>query len=336
MRYRPFGRVGWQVSEIGYGMWGMGSWSGSDDQESLASLQRSIDLGCNFFDTAWVYGDGRSEKLLGQVVRSHSDTRLYIATKVPPKNKAWPAPPNSTVDDCYPPDHITEFVEKSLKNLCLESVDLIQLHTWNDNWVEDARIPRTLEKLKASGKIRAAGISLNRWQPWNGVKAVRAGIVDSVQVVYNIFDQNPEDELFPACREKNVAVIARVPFDEGSLTGTLTASSKWPSGDWRNNYFSGENLRETLKRIDAVRALLPSGMTLPELALRFILSNLDVATVIPGMRKTRNVETNLDTSDRGVLPAALLAELRKHRWERKLDSTAAKLKKKLLSFLPGR
>jgi aryl-alcohol dehydrogenase-like predicted oxidoreductase len=319
MKHRPFGRTGWQVSDVGYGMWGMGAWSGSEDNESLDSLQRAIDLGCNFFDTAWVYGDGRSEKLLGRILGANSAKKLYVASKVPPKNRAWPAADNSTVDDCYPPDHITEYIEKSLKNLGLETLDLIQLHTWNDNWVEDSQIPATLEKLKTSGKVSAAGISLNRWQPWNGVKAVRAGFVDSIQVVYNIFDQNPEDQLFPACRETNVAVIARVPFDEGSLTGTLTAMSRWPAGDWRNNYFSGENLRNTLHRVDALKPLLRDGLTLPELALRFILTNPDVATTIPGMRKARNVEANLAASNRGPLSADLLGQLRHHRWDRMLS-----------------
>jgi len=336
MRLRTFGRTNWQVTDIGYGMWGMGAWSGSDDTESRISLERSIDLGCNFFDTAWVYGDGRSEKLLGQVVRANPGKKLYVATKVPPKNKAWPAPPDSTLDDCYPPAHITEYVEKSLRNLGLASLDLIQLHSWDDNWTSDPRIPDLFEKLKSSGKVRATGISLNRWQPWNGIKAVRAGLVDSVQVVYNIFDQNPEQELFPACRESNVAIIARVPFDEGSLTGALAPSSRWPSGDWRNNYFSPENLRETLRRVDALKTLLPTGMTLPELALRFILSNPDVSTTIPGMRKLKNVEANLTASDLGPLSTDLLALLRAHRWERELtpETFAHKVKRRLASFLP--
>jgi aryl-alcohol dehydrogenase-like predicted oxidoreductase len=345
MRYREFGRTGWEVSEIGYGMWGLGAWSGSEDSESLGSLQRAIDLGCNFFDTAWVYGNGHSEKLLGQVLRVNSGKKIFVATKVPPKNRSWPAPAHSTLDENYPPEHITEYVDKSLRNLGLQSLDLIQLHTWNDSWLADARIGPAIEKLKTTGKLRAVGISLNRWQPWNGLKAVRAGLVDAVQVVYNIFDQNPEDELFPACSEKNVAVIARVPFDEGSLTGTLTASSKWAEGDWRNSYFSGGKLQQTLERVDALKPLLRETshgtiaknkgphdapafvrMTLPELALRFILSNPDVSTTIPEMRKTRNVEANLAVSERGALsehtPAYLssdlLAELRRHRWERKL------------------
>jgi aryl-alcohol dehydrogenase-like predicted oxidoreductase len=316
MRLRPFARTGWQVSDIGYGMWGLGAWSGSDDNESLRSLERSIELGCNFFDTAWVYGDGRSEKLLGQVVRANSGRKLYVASKVPPKNRAWPAAPGSTVDDSYPPAHITEYVEKSLRNLGLECLDLMQLHTWNDNWVSDGRIPATFEKLKSAGKVRAVGISLNRWQPSNGVRAVRAGLIDSVQVVYNIFDQNPQDQLFPACRQQQVAIIARVPLDEGGLTGTLTRESRWPAGDWRNSYFTPPNLGETLRRVEALEKILPPDMTLPELALRFILSSPDVATTIPGMRKRKNVEANLACSELGPLAPGLLAELRAHRWVR--------------------
>ena len=337
MNYRRFGRTGWQVSDIGYGMWGMGAWTGSDDAESLAALQRSIDLGCNFFDTAWVYGNGHSEKLLGEVLRKNSGKKLYVATKVPPKNREWPARASATVDESYPPAHIEEYVGKSLQNLGLDSIDLIQLHTWQDSWLSDARLIAALEKLKTAGKVRAVGISLNRWEPFNGVKAVRAGIVDSVQVVYNIFDQNPEDELFPACREKDVAVIARVPFDEGSLTGTLTLDSKWPQGDWRNIYFSAAKLPETLARVDALKPLLRDGITLPELALRFILSNSDVATTIPGMRKIHNVEANIAASGKAALPADLVAELRKHRWVRDLHYPPQnKLKELIKRFLPGR
>ena len=335
MQYRRFGRTGWQTSEIGYGMWGMGAWTGSDDSESLAALERSVELGCNFFDTAWVYGDGRSETLLGRIVRRNPAKKLYLASKVPPKNRAWPAADRHTVDDCYPPAHITEYVEKSLKNLGVETIDLIQLHTWNDDWAGDPRLPEVFERLKTSGKVRAAGISLNRWQPANGIEAVRAGFIDSVQVVYNIFDQNPEDQLFPACRERDVAVIARVPFDEGSLTGTLTPASRWPAGDWRNGYFSPENLRNTLARVAALAPLLPESVTLPELALRFILANAHVATVIPGMRKQRNVEANLASSDRGALSADLVTALRTHRWDRKLapESLSARAKRKLAGLL---
>src|SRR6267154_1959691 len=316
MNYRRFGRTGWQVSDIGYGMWGMGAWTGSDDAESLAALQRSIDLGCNFFDTAWVYGNGHSEKLLGEVLRKNSGKKLYVATKVPPKNREWPARASATVDESYPPAHIEEYVGKSVQNLGLDSLDLIQLHTWQDKWLSDTRLIAALEKLKSSGKVRAVGISLNRWEPFNGVKAVRAGIVDAVQVVYNIFDQNPEDELFPACREKDVAVIARVPFDEGSLTGSLTLDSKWPKGDWRNTYFVAENLKSTVEHVEALKPIRRGGISMADMALRFILNNKDVSTIIPGMRKISNVETNTAASDRGPLPAPVHAELRKHRWDR--------------------
>jgi aryl-alcohol dehydrogenase-like predicted oxidoreductase len=317
MKYRRFGRTGWQVSEIGYGMWGMAGWTGSDDRESLESLQRAVDLGANFFDTAWAYGNGHSEELLGQLVRANPGKRLYIATKIPPKNLKWPSRPEYTLEDCFPPEHIAKFVRRSLANLGVDTIDLIQFHTWQDEWLEDGRWVRQLAQLKDEGSIRATGISINRWEPWNGVKAVRSGLIDAVQVIYNIFDQNPEDELFPACREMNVAVIARVPFDEGSLTGTLTRDSKWPEGDWRNTFFVPENLNATLDRVERLKPLVPAGMTLPEMALRFILMNPDVSTIIPGMRKARHVESNFAASGAGPLPPGLYAELRKHRWVRK-------------------
>jgi aryl-alcohol dehydrogenase-like predicted oxidoreductase len=317
MDCRRFGRTGWSVSEIGYGMWGMSGWTGSDDAESCASLQRAVDLGCNFFDTAWVYGAGHSEKLLGQILRTNPGKRLYVATKIPPKNLKWPGRREYTLEDSYPPDHIEQCVHRSLANLGVQTIDLIQFHTWEDGWVEDERWVRAMENLRRQGLIRAVGISLNRWEPWNGVRAVRAGFVDAVQVVYNIFDQNPEDELFPACREMDVAVIARVPFDEGSLTGMLTAASRWPEGDWRNIYFAPENLKASVARADALKLLLPDGMSLPEMALRFILNSRDVSTTIPGMRRGRHVDANLAASGRGPLPEALHRELRRHRWDRK-------------------
>ena len=316
MHYRTFGRTGWQVSEIGYGMWGMGGWTGSDDAESLDSLQRSIDLGCNFFDTAWAYGSGHSEQLLGKALKANSGKRLYVATKVPPKNRKWPSRREFSLDNCFPPDYINEYVDKSRANVGVDSLDLIQLHTWEDHWLDDPRLPRAIEQLRASGKVRAFGISLNRWEPWNGVRAVRSGLIDAVQVIYNIFDQNPEDELFPACREHEVAVIARVPFDEGGLTGTLTLDSKWPQGDWRNTYFVPANLKATVERAEALKPLIPAGSTLTEMALRFILNNPDVSTIIPGMRKRKHVDANLAASDKGSLPAQLLAQLRTHRWDR--------------------
>jgi aryl-alcohol dehydrogenase-like predicted oxidoreductase len=318
VNYRRFGRTGWQVSEIGYGMWGMGgAWKGSDDAEALQALQSAVDLGCNFFDTAWGYGAGHSEGLLGRLVRSNPGKQLYTASKLPPKNFKWPSQREYTVDDCFPPDHIEKYVHSCLENAGFESFDLMQFHTWEDAWIRDERVVRSLDDIKRQGLVKAWGISLNRWEPWNGVETVKTGLIDAVQVIYNIFDQNPEDELFPACEAHDVAVIARVPFDEGTLTGTLTKDSKWPAGDWRNEYFVPENLIPAVDRADALRPIAAeAGLTMPEMALRFILNNETVSTIIPGMRRVKNVEANIAASDAGPLHEALHQELRKHRWDR--------------------
>ena len=324
MKYRRFGRTGWEVSEIGYGMWGMAGWTNSNDDESLQSLQAAVDQGCNFFDTAYAYGNGRSESLLGQIVKANPGKRLYTATKIPPKNLKWPATPEYTLMDSYPPDHVEEYVHRSLENAKLDQFDVMQFHTWSDEWMRDDRWLYRLDDMRSQKLINAIGISINRWEPWNGIRAVRSGQIDSVQVIYNIFDQNPEDELFPACREMDVAVIARVPFDEGTLTGTLTKDSTWPEGDWRNSYFVPENLIPSVERADAVKKALEEwnrersmNITMPELALRFILGNDDVSTIIPGMRKPRHVESNIATSDAGPLPEELQEKMRGFRWVRK-------------------
>jgi len=317
MKYRRFGRTDWQVGEIGYGMWGMAAWSGSDDEESLASLQRAVDLGCNFFDTAWVYGNGHSEHLLGELIRANADKRLFTATKVPPKNLLWPTPEDASLDECYPPEHIEEYVHRSLENAGIESFDLLQLHTWQDSWTDDDRWSDKLADLKSEGLIKGCGISINRWEPWNGVRAVRSGKIDSVQVVYNIFDQNPEDELFPACKEMDVAVIARVPFDEGSLTGNLSVDTTFPEGDFRANYFSADKRGPILEHVEALRPFVPDGSTMADMALSFILCNTAVSTIIPGMRKLRNVEANIGASNKPEMSADLINELKHHRWVRK-------------------
>ncbi len=316
MQTRRFGRLGWQVSEIGYGMWGMGGWSGSDDEQSLASLDAAVSRGVTFFDTAYAYGDGHSEQLLAATLRRHADRRLYVATKVPPKNRQWPGTADTPVAEVFPYDYIVEMTERSLRNLGVERIDLQQLHVWSDAWASDDGWQRAAEDLKRDGKIEGFGISVNRWEPANVLRALETGLVDAVQVVYNIFDQSPEDELFPAAARLDVAIIARVPFDEGSLTGTMTADMTWPEGDWRNLYFTPENLRETLERVEAVKRDVPDGMTLPELALRFILEHPQVSTTIPGMRKVRHVEQNTAVSDGRRLSSETVAALRKHRWDR--------------------
>ena len=300
----------------------MAGWTGSADEESFASLDRAIELGCNFFDTAWAYGDGHSEQLLGATLKRHPDKRLYVATKIPPKNRRWPALPEFTLDEVFPADHIREYTEKSLRNIGVPTLDLQQLHVWTDEWAPDERWQRALRSLKDERLVRAVGISINRWQPTNVLRALDTGIIDAVQVVYNVFDQNPEDVLLPYCQKHDISVIARVPFDEGSLTATLTANSRWPEGDFRNAYFHRENLEATLPRVDRLRAVVPQGMSMPQLALRHILQHPAISTVIPGMRKLAHVEQNLSVSDGARLPGTLMAELRTHRWERTVDFEA--------------
>ncbi|MFC2126016.1 aldo/keto reductase [Bacteroidota bacterium] len=317
MKYRKFGRTSWDVSEIGYGMWGMGGWTGSEDEESMRSLQLAVDLGCNFFDTAWGYGAGKSEGLLGNLIRANPDKKLYTATKIPPKNFKWPSTREFTLDECFPPDHIQEYVERSLINAGLESFDLMQFHTWEDHWLNDGRWVGKMMELKSQGLIHAIGISINRWEPWNGIEAVKSDLIDAVQVIYNIFDQNPKDELFPACRDHNVAVIARVPFDEGTLTGNLTKESTWPDGDWRNTYFVPENLNASVDHAEALRPFIPENMNMADVAMRFILGESTVSTIIPGMRKLKHVEMNIANSDAGTLNTSLMKEFDKHRWDRK-------------------
>jgi aryl-alcohol dehydrogenase-like predicted oxidoreductase len=319
MRYRTFGRTGWQVSEVGYGMWGMAGWTGSDDEESHRSLDRAIELGCNFFDTAWAYGDGHSERLLGAMLKRHPGARLYVATKIPPKNRKWPAKSAYALDEVFPPDYIREYTEKSLQNIGVSTLDLQQLHVWTDDWATDERWQRALRALKNEGLVRALGISVNRFQPANVLRALDTGIIDAVQVVYNVLDQNPEDQLFPYCQAHDISVIARVPFDEGSLTDTLNETSSWPEGDFRNAYFHPDNLRATLPRIARLRPVVPPGMTMPQLALRHILQHPAVSTVIPGMRKLAHVDQNIAVSDGRQLSPELMTELRTHRWDRSVD-----------------
>lgn len=317
MQYRIFGRTGWNVSDIGYGLWGMGGWSGSDDQQSAAALQHATDAGCNFFDSAWGYGSGKSDQLLGRLISLNAKQRLYAASKVPPKNFKWPALPSYSYDDVFPPDHVFRYAGLIRKNLGIDSIDLLQFHVWDDSWTDVPDFRNTVERLKHDGVIRTFGLSLNRWEPWNGLKAIRSGLVDAVQVIYNIFDQAPEDELFPLCRELNIGVIARVPLDEGSLGGKLTLDTKFPEGDWRGHYFGPENLAATVERVERLRPIVPPGMTLPEMAIRFVLSNPAVSTTVVGMRKHENVAANTSYSDKGALDPALIAELRHHRWDRK-------------------
>lgn len=316
MRYRVLGRTGFEVSEIGCGLWGMSGWSGSEDAESLASLQRAVDGGCNFFDTAWAYGEGKSDGFLGKILAANPGKRLYAASKIPPKNRKWPAQPNYDYNDVFPADHVFAYADRIRRALGVDTIDLLQFHVWEDGWAERREFRETVERLKREKIVAAFGLSLNRWQPENGIRALRTGLVDAVQVIYNVFDQNPEDELFPVCEELNIGVIARVPLDEGSLGGKMTRETTFPEGDWRRGYFNPKNLTETMDRVDRLRAEVPAGMTLPEMALRFILGHRAVSTIIVGMRQPEHVRANLALSDEGALDAGLVEKLRKHRWER--------------------
>jgi aryl-alcohol dehydrogenase-like predicted oxidoreductase len=316
MKYRKLGRTGFDVSEIAHGLWGMSGWSGSEDRESLQAMQMAVDLGCNFFDTAWAYGTGKSNGLLGQILAQNTAKRLYAASKIPPMNLKWPASPKDKYRDVFPSEHVFKYADLIRKKLGVDSIDLLQFHVWQDSWTEEPKFRKMVEKLKRDGWIRFFGLSLNRWEPENGIKALRTGLVDVVQVIYNIFDQAPEDKLFPVCQELNIGVIARVPLDEGSLGGKMTPETRFPESDWRSKYFSSENLTKTLARVEKLRGALPPSLSLPEAALRFILSHPAVSTTIIGMRKLEHVRQNMALSDAGPLDPGLLKILKAHRWDR--------------------
>jgi aryl-alcohol dehydrogenase-like predicted oxidoreductase len=317
MKYRKLGRTGFDVSDIGHGLWGMSGWSEADDQESRQAIQLGIDLGCNFFDTAWAYGNGKSDGLLGDALQQNKNKRIYSASKIPPKNLQWPASPKYKYADVFPADHVFKYAQKIREKLQVDTIDVLQYHVWDDSWTNEPEFRATVDRLKHENYIHAFGLSLNRWEPENGIKAIRTGLVDVVQVIYNIFDQSPEDKLFPACQEFNVGVIARVPLDEGSLGGKMTLETKFPESDWRSKYFGPENLKATIPRVEKLKAIVPQNVTLPELALRFILANPAVSTTIIGMRKHGHVRGNVATSDAPRLDAGLMAQLKEHRWDRK-------------------
>ena len=318
MRYRKLGRTTWDVSEIGYGAWGIGGnqWRGGTDDESIQALKRAIELGLNLIDTALAYGEGHSERLVGQVVRE-TKQKIYVATKVPPKNLLWPARPGIGIDQVFPYDYILRCTEKSLKNLGMETVDLQQLHVWNPEWIARDEWRRAFEDLKKSGKVRAVGVSINDHQPDSALDLVKTGLVDTVQVIYNIFDQSPERSLFPLTIEKSVGVLARVPFDEGSLTGAIREDTEFDPKDFRAFYFRGDRKKQVVEHVKALQQDL--GETpLAEIALRFCFSNPAVSTVIPGMRRVKNAEANTQIS--GPLDPATLEKLRHHAWPKNFYS----------------
>jgi len=317
MRYRSLGRTGLEVSEIGFGAWGIGGaqWLGAEDQESLRALEGARSNGINFFDSALAYGEGHSERLIGQAFRS--DSKAIIATKVPPKNRVWPAKKGTPLSEVFPKRYVLDCLDESLKNLGRDRVDLLQFHVWSDDWASDPEWLDTMHTLRADKKARFVGISINDHQPANVIRALDTGLIDCVQVIYNIFDQSPEDELFPYCREKGIGVIVRVPFDEGSLTGRVRPDTKFPDGDFRNIYFAGDRKQQVWERVQKIAAVTKTDVDqLPELALRFVLSHPAVSTVIPGMRSPRHVAANARVSDQAPLDPSTLRSLKQHRWVR--------------------
>ncbi len=317
MHYRTLGRTKLKVSEIGFGAWGIGKamWVGAEDDVSVRALKQSRERGVNFFDTALAYGMGHSEQLLARAFGRSPE--VIIASKVPPKNMVWPAKPGTPLRQVFPQNYVLDCLDSTLTNLNRDSVDLYQFHVWSDDWAGQPEWQETVRRMRDSGKARFVGISINDHEPSNVLQALDTGLIDAVQVIYNIFDQSPEDELFPYCRKHNIGVLARVPFDEGSLTGKVRPDTKFPEGDFRNIYFAGERKREAWERVQKIAADTATSMAdLPQLALRFCLSDATVSTVIPGMRTPEHVASNVAASDAGPLAAPLLQQLRPHRWVR--------------------
>lgn len=321
MRYRTLGRTGYTVSEIGFGAWGIGGamWQGSEDDSSLAALHAALDAGLDFVDTALAYGDGHSEQLIARALAGRPE-RVVIATKMPPDNRVWPAGRGVPLRAAFPVAHVRRCAERSAENLG-RPADLLQFHVWRDDWLADAEWPaveRTLEALVAEGTVRAVGISVNDHEPDSALEAVeRCDLISSVQVIYNLFDRSPERRLFPLCRARNVGVIARVPLDEGALTGMIRPGVTFPAGDWRHRYFRDDRKREVAERVARLRpVLLEEADTMAAGALRFCLSHPAVSTVIPGMRTPEHARANCAVSDGRLLTLALLEELTAHAWEK--------------------
>jgi len=324
MRYRELGKTGYRVSEIGYGAWGIGGamWLGGDDRQALQALQLAIDEGLNFIDTALAYGDGHSEQLVGEVLREIKHN-IYVATKVPPKNQLWPARPGIPISEVFPYDYIMQSTERSLQNLGVERIDLQQLHVWNPEWIVTDEWKRAFEDLKRIGKVQHVGISINDHQPDSALEIVETGLIDSVQVIYNIFDQTAETNLFPLAMERRVGVIARVPLDEGGLTGKINEHTEFQPNDFRSRYFKGDRRKQVAEHVTAIQQEIGvQNGAMPEIALRFCLSHPAVSSVIPGMRTRANVEFNCSIPGKGPLPEKLLSILRKHAWQRNFYGAA--------------
>jgi len=323
MKTRALGSTGCDLSEVGFGAWGLGGtmWLGIADDEGAAALAEALRLGVTFIDTALAYGSGHSERLIARVLRNEGvRDDVVVATKVPPRNNVWPGDGARPLREFFPPKHVVACVEKSLRHLGVEALQLEQLHVWHDAWLDDPEWPETyaaMAALKEQGKVLHWGISINDHAPATAMRLLRDPLIDSAQVIYNIYDRSPEAELFDLARDKPLGIIVRVPFDEGALTGAIDVDTEFPPGDWREHYFGGSRRAEAGRRADALRLLLgDEAETLPELALRFCLSRPEVTTVIPGMRRTAHVRANAAVSDGRALSPGLLERLEAHAWDK--------------------
>ena len=318
MQTKKFDKSDINVSVLGFGCWGIGKsdWKGAEDQESKRALIKAMESGINFFDSALAYGKGHSEKLLGEAEKQYG-RNVFIASKIPSKKWEWPAANNSTLKESFPKDYIIEKTEESLKNLKRDYIDLMQFHVWNDKWANEDDWKEAVEKLKKEGKVRFWGISMNDHQSENGIEAGKTGLINSFQVIFNIFEQKPIDYLFPFCKKKGISIIARVPFDEGALTGNVMHDTKFPVGDFRNDYFRGTRKIDVQERVNHIwNDVKDTVDSRAEAALRYIISFGAVTTVIPGMRNERNLLANLKSVEKGPLPAQLLDKLKIHKWNK--------------------
>jgi aryl-alcohol dehydrogenase-like predicted oxidoreductase len=320
MKYRTFGRLGWQVSEIGFGAWAIGgSWGPQSDEESVRALHTALDAGGNFIDTAQGYGDGHSERIIARVLRERkAGPPIYVATKIPPKSPGkWPPSPHDRIEDRYPAEYLRERLERSLRDLQTDCLDLVQLHTWTRAWNRHPAALETLRELQQEGKLRGIGISTPEHDQNSLVELVRGGWLDAIQVIYNVFEQEPAAELLPAAREHRAGVIVRVAFDEGALTGKFTEQTTFAEDDFRRHYFAGDRLERTVRRVEAIKAAI--GDAEPDLAaaaLKFALKPDAVSVVIPGMRSPRQAQMNCAVSDLPPMTLEVEAILRKHAWHR--------------------
>jgi aryl-alcohol dehydrogenase-like predicted oxidoreductase len=320
MQYRTFGRTGWQVSEIAFGAWQLGGdWGAADDEASIDTLLYAFEQGINFVDTAELYGRGHSETVIGQALRRWNDSKIYVATKAQPT--VWPDPDDdgAQMSGRYPEWHLRANVENSLRRLGVERIDLFQLHAWIASGVQSLDWLETLNALRIEGKIDQIGVSIRDFRPQDGVDLAALGLVASQQVIFNLFEQTPASELFPAGQASQTAFIARVPLDSGSLVGHWTADTyaQWVPGSVPFQMFQGDRFALTLQRVQGLKELCaPYYPTLAEAAMRYALANQAVSTVIPGMTNRAEVDMNVAYSDGGQFPSELADALPPHAWVR--------------------